>query len=75
MFYPDQRMNRMEALRSYTINTARAAFEEDSKGTLKVGKYADIVVLSKDILTVPEDEIPTAKVVYTIVGGKIRYKR
>ena len=75
VFYPDQRMNRMEALRSYTINTARAAFEENTKGTLKPGKYADIVVLSKDILTIPEDEIPTAKVVYTIVGGKVRYKR
>ena len=75
VFYPDQRMSRMEALRSYTINTARAAFEENTKGTLKTGKYADIVVLSKDILTIPEDEIPTAKVVYTIVGGKIQYKR
>ena len=75
VFFPDQRMSRMEALRSYTINTARAAFEENTKGTLKTGKYADIVVLSKDILTIPEDEIPTAKVVYTIVGGKIQYKR
>ena len=75
VFYPEQRMNRMEALRSYTINTARAAFEENTKGTLKVGKYADMVVLSKDILTIPEDQIPTAKVVYTIVGGKVRYKQ
>jgi predicted amidohydrolase YtcJ len=75
VFYPDQRMTRMEALRSYTINSARAAFEENTKGTLKTGKYADIVVLSKDILTIPEDEIPTAKVVYTVVGGKVRYKR
>jgi predicted amidohydrolase YtcJ len=75
VFYPDQRMNRMEALRSYTINTARAAFEENTKGTLKVGKFADIVILSKDILTVPEDEIPSANIVTTIVGGKVRYKR
>ena len=75
VFYPAQRMNRMEALRSYTINTARAAFEENSKGTLKPGKYADLVVLSKDILTIPEDQIPTAQVMYTIVGGKVRYKR
>ncbi|HVL68053.1 MAG TPA: amidohydrolase [Vicinamibacterales bacterium] len=75
VFYPEQRMNRMEALRSYTINTARAAFEEESKGTLKPGKYADMVVLTKDILTIPEDEIPTAKVAYTIVGGKVRYRR
>jgi len=75
VFYPDQRMSRMEALNSYTINGAFAAFEEGSKGSLKAGKYADLVVLSKDILTVPEDEIPTAQVVYTIVGGRVRYKK
>jgi len=75
VFYPDQRMSRMEALKSYTINGAFAAFEDDSKGSLKPGKYGDLVVLSKDILTIPEDEIPSAQVVYTIVGGKVRYKR
>ena len=75
VFYPEQRMNRMEALRSYTINTARSAFEEETKGSLKVGKYADMVILSKDILSVPEDEIPSAKVVATIVGGKVRYRK
>ena len=74
-FYPDQRMSRMDALRSYTINGAFAAFEDGSKGSLKAGKYADMVVLSKDILTIPEDEIPSAQVLYTIVGGKVRYKR
>jgi predicted amidohydrolase YtcJ len=73
VFYPDQRMSRMEALKSYTINGAYAAFEEANRGSLKVGKYADITVLSKDILKVPEDEIPSAKVVHTIVGGKILY--
>ena len=72
-FYPDQRMSRMEALKSYTINGAYAAFQEDTRGSLKVGKLADMTVLSKDILTIPEDEIPTAKVVYTIVGGTIAY--
>ena len=51
VFYPDQRMSRLEALKSYTINAAYAAFEEESKGTLKVGKHADVAVLSKDILT------------------------
>jgi predicted amidohydrolase YtcJ len=75
VFYPDQRMSRMEALKSYTINGAYAAFEEGNRGSLKVGKYADITVLSKDILKIAEDEIPTAKVTYTIVGGKIAYKR
>jgi predicted amidohydrolase YtcJ len=75
VFYGDQRMSRMEALKSYTLSGAYAAFEEGSRGSLKVGKYADVTVLSKDILTVAEDEIPTASVVYTIVGGKIRYTR
>jgi predicted amidohydrolase YtcJ len=75
VFYPDQRMSRMEALKSYTINGAYAAFEEGNRGSLKVGKYADITVLSKDILKVPEDEIPSAKVVYTIVGGKVLYQK
>ena len=75
VFYPAQRMSRMDALKSYTINGAYAAFEENSKGSLKVGKYADMVILSKDILTVPEDEIPGARVVSTIVGGKVLYKK
>jgi predicted amidohydrolase YtcJ len=74
VFFGDQRMSRMEALRSYTINGAYAAFQENSLGSIKVGKYADVVVLSKDILTIPEDEIPSTEVVYSIVGGKLRYK-
>ena len=72
-FYPDQRMSREEALRSYTRNGAFAAFQEGSKGSLAVGKLADITVLSKDILTVPDDEIRSARVDYTIVGGKVLY--
>ena len=75
VFFRDQRMNRMEALRSYTVNNAYAAFEERSKGSLKVGKLADVTVLSGDILTMPESEIPSAKVEYTIVGGKVLYQR
>jgi predicted amidohydrolase YtcJ len=75
VFYPNQRMSRTEALKSYTWNGAYAAFEEGSRGSLKPGKYADLVVLSKDILEIPEGEIPSAQVVYTIVGGKIRYQR
>ena len=75
VFFSEQRMNRTEALRSYTLDAAYAAFEEDSKGSLTLGKLADIVVLSKDILTVPEREIPTAEVLYTIVGGKIMYEK
>ena len=74
VFYADQRMSRMEALQSYTINAARAAFEEDQKGTLTPGKLADVVVLSRDILTIPEAEILDTEVLYTIVGGKVRYR-
>ena len=75
VFYPGQRMSRMEALRSYTVNNAYAAFEEPVKGSLKVGKLADVTVLSKDILTIPDDEIPSARVDYTIVGGKVLFQR
>ncbi|HSJ32496.1 MAG TPA: amidohydrolase [Longimicrobiales bacterium] len=75
VFYPDQRMTREEALRSYTLNNAYAAFEEDVKGSITPGKLADIVVLSKDIMRVPEEEIPTAQVDLTIVGGQVRYRR
>ncbi len=75
VFYPDQRMTREEALRSYTINAAYAAFQEDILGSLTPGKLADITVLSKDIMTVPEDEILTTEVMYTIVGGKVLFQK
>ncbi len=73
VFTPDQKMTRMEALESYTINNAYAAFEEEIKGSITPGKLADIVVLSKDIMTIPEEEILTTEVVYTIVGGEVLY--
>ncbi|MEJ2205962.1 MAG: amidohydrolase [Gemmatimonadota bacterium] len=73
-FFPAQRMTRMEALRSYTINNAYAAFEEDLKGSLTPGKLADIVVLDRDILDVPEDQIPGTRVVLTIVGGEVLFE-
>jgi predicted amidohydrolase YtcJ len=73
VFYADQRLSRMEALRSYTINVAYAGHEEDIKGSLEVGKLADVTVLSKDILTIPEDEIPSTEIAYTIVGGEVMY--
>jgi len=75
LFYPDQKMSREEALRSYTLNGAYAGFEEDILGSLKPGKLADITVLSKDIMTVADDEILTAQVLYTIVGGKVLYQK
>jgi len=75
VFYPDQRMSREEALKSYTWNNAYAAFEETVKGSLEPGKLADITVLSRDILTVPDDDILKTDVMYTIVGGKVAYQR
>lgn len=75
VFYGDQRMSREEALRSYTWNNAYAAFEEKLKGSLEPGKLADVTVLSRDILTVPEEQIPATDVVYTIVGGKVAFDR
>ena len=71
VFFPEQVMTREEALESYTLSNAYAAFEEDVKGSITPGKYADITVLSKDIMTIPADEILDAKVVFTIVGGKV----
>jgi predicted amidohydrolase YtcJ len=73
-FYPDQALTRLEALATYTKNAAFAAFEEKEKGTLEVGKLADVTVLTKDILTVPENEILDARAAYTIVGGNVLYE-
>jgi len=75
VFYPEQRLSRLEALKTYTINAAFAAFEEDIKGSLTVGKLADITVLSKDVMTIPEDEISSTEVAHTIVGGRVMYSR
>ena len=67
-------MSREQALKSYTMNCAYAAFEEDIKGSITPGKLADVVVLSKDIMTIPEQEILETKVAYTILGGEIVYQ-
>jgi predicted amidohydrolase YtcJ len=72
-FFPEQCMTRLEALRSYTRDAAFAAFEEDLKGVLAQGFLADLVVLDRDLLAVPDDQIPATRVHYTVVGGKIRY--
>jgi predicted amidohydrolase YtcJ len=72
---PDQCMTREEALQSYTINAAYAAFEEHLKGSLTPGKLADITVLSRDIMTIPEEQIPGTEILYTIIGGRIVYQK
>jgi hypothetical protein len=75
VFFGDQKMTREEALRSYTLNNAIAAFEEDRKGSIAAGKLGDITVLDRDIMTIPDSEIPAARVDLTIVGGEVRYRR
>ena len=75
VFFPDERLTREQALQSYTLNNAYAAFEEDLKGSLTPGKLADITVLSQDIMTIPESEMLDTEVLYTIVGGDIRYQK
>ncbi len=73
-WFPDQRMTREEALRSWTLGGAYAAFEEDSKGSLRVGKLADFVMLSADIMTIPPREILNTHVTMTVTGGSVVYK-
>ncbi|RKY81639.1 hypothetical protein DRQ07_03520 [candidate division KSB1 bacterium] len=73
-WFPEERLSVHEAILNYTTGPAFAEFMEDKKGVLKKGMFADIVVLDKNILKVAPEEILTAKVVYTIVGGKIVYK-
>lgn len=70
-FEPSQRMTREQALRSYTLDAAFAAFEEDLKGSIEVGKLADFTVFDKDIMKVAEQELLDTKVMYTIIGGQV----
>lgn len=73
-FFPSQAMTRYEALRSYTLDAAYAAFEEGIKGSLEVGKYADITILSEDLLHCSEEKILETQILYTIVGGEVLFQ-
>ena len=74
-FEPEQKLSREEALYAMTLAGAYAAFEEEDKGSIEVGKLADITVLSQDILTVAESVILQTEVMLTLVGGEVAYKR
>ncbi|MBA4302374.1 hypothetical protein SAMN03080617_01863 [Algoriphagus alkaliphilus] len=71
----EQKMTRVQALKSYTLDGAYAEFEEDFKGSIVVGKAADFTVFDKDIMEIPENEILNAKVEMTVVGGKVVFSR
>ena len=74
-WFPDERISIAEAIKAYTYNTAYANFEETTKGSIEVGKLADLTVLSKNLLKIAPSEYLTTDVVYTIVGGKIVYSK
>lgn len=73
-YEPDQKMTRQQALRSYTIDAAYGAFQEEVVGSVEVGKFADFTVLDRDIMTVDEPDILETKAMLTIVGGKVVYE-
>jgi predicted amidohydrolase YtcJ len=73
-YEPAEKMTREQALRSYTLDAAYAEFAEDVKGSIEVGKLADFTVFSRDLMTIPEDEILESRVKMTIVGGKVAYE-
>lgn len=72
---PDQKISRQEALRVMTINNAYITFEEDIKGSLEPGKLADLLVLSDDILTVPDGQIKEITPLLTLLGGKVVHEK
>ena len=74
-FQMENALTRDEALRSITIWAAKSCFEESEKGSIENGKFADFVILDRDLLTVPENELPLIKVMQTFVGGEKVYER
>jgi len=74
-YEPAQKMTREQALRSYTLDAAYGAFREDDLGSLEVGKFGDITILSQDIMTVEDDQILDTEVLMTILGGEVKYEK
>jgi len=74
-WYPEERMTREEALRSYTIWAAYAGFEDDIKGSIEIGKLADFVVIDRDYMTCPVPEIKDIEALMTVLGGEIVYTK
>jgi len=74
-WFPEQRLTMEEAVKLFTSGSSYASFEEDIKGTLEPGKLADMVVLTKDLFTIPPREILTTEAAYTILGGRIVFEK
>ncbi len=75
LWHPEQKVSREEALKMFTRYAAYAAFEEDKRGSIAVGKWADLTVLDHDIMTVPEADILKTQAVMTVIGGEIVHTR
>ena len=73
-WHREERLEREEALRMLTSWAAYASFQENQRGTIEVGKWGDLTLLSQDILTVPEEEITATTIAMTVVDGKIVYR-
>ena len=73
-WYPDQKLSRQQALHGFTLGAAYAAFQENLIGSIEAGKYADFVVLSQDIMQIPEQQIPQTKVLATYINGQAVYQ-
>ncbi|HWR44141.1 amidohydrolase [Sporomusa sp.] len=71
---PEQKLSVRECLQAYTSGSAYAEFSETMKGTLRAGKFADLILVSKDVLSAPPEDIPKTRVLWTIAGGKIVYQ-
>lgn len=74
-FFTEQSMTREEAIYSYTLGNAYAAFEDDIKGSLEVGKVADLTIMSQDLINCTDEEILKAEVLYTIIDGIVKYEK
>jgi predicted amidohydrolase YtcJ len=73
--FPEERLTREQAIRLYTINNAYLHHEEAAKGSLEKGKYADLILIDRDILTCPAKDVADTKVLLTVVGGKVVHER
>ena len=74
MLEPTEALTREQALRLYTINNAYLHHEEKEKGSLEVGKLADLIVIDRDYLTCPVDAVKDTRVLLTVVGGRVVYE-
>ena len=74
-WFPGQKLSMEKAIELYTLGSAHAEFMEDRKGMIKEGYLGDVVIFNNDLMTISHDQIMSSKVDYTIVGGKVAYKR